>query len=174
MMMPIFLLGSYFGGVQDQSKDNLDRMSRTYILNLFHMCKVCLIYPTCIRDVSHNPKDAYILERLGVHFTHTFFGGIFFSLGWQWSNVLSSTFRASWCSVFVEYYWWDILALCDICGWLTIWKIFWLKHPADHRNTTILHLCLSKWLVYYWLVFHRSIGMFYQHFTFMWFLFGPY
>ena len=66
-MMPIFLLDSSFREVQDQSKDNLDRMSRTCILNLFHMCKVSLIYPTCIRDVPHTPTDVYILEIL--HYT---------------------------------------------------------------------------------------------------------
>ena len=73
MKTPIFLLGSTFEEVQDRSKYHLDRMSKTRILNLFHMCKVGLFYPTCIRDVSHTPKDAYILNRLGVHFTHTFF-----------------------------------------------------------------------------------------------------
>ena len=68
--MPIFLLDSSFREVQDQSKDHLDRMSRICILNLFHMCKVSLIYPTCIRDVPHTPTDVYILDILGDHYTH--------------------------------------------------------------------------------------------------------
>ena len=79
MTMPIILLDSSFGDMQDRSRDHLDRMSRTCIFNLFHMCKVGLIYPTCIRDVSHTPTDAYILERLGVHLTHNVWR-IFFSL----------------------------------------------------------------------------------------------
>ena len=160
MTMPIFLLDSSFGEVQDRSKDHLNRMRRTCILNLFHMWKVTLIYPTCIRDVSHTPIYDYILERLGVHFIHTFYGGILFLLGWCWSNVLDSTFRASWCNVLVERSWWDVLGLCDTLGWLTLWRLCWLKHPVDRRNATILYL-------YFWLVFHRSIGMFYLHLTFI-------
>ena len=152
--MPIFLLDSSFGEVQDRSKDHLDRMSITCILNLFHMCKVNLIYPTYIRDVPYTPTDAYILERLGVHFTRALCGGIFFSLGWWWSSVLGSTFRASWCNIFVEYSWWYVLGLCDTLGLLTLWRLCWLKHPTDRRNATILYLC-------FWLVFHRSISMFY-------------
>ena len=35
MKTPIFLLGSSFEEVQDRSKDHLDPMSRTFILNLF-------------------------------------------------------------------------------------------------------------------------------------------
>ena len=158
--MPIFLLDFSFREVQYRSKCHLDRMSRTCILNLFHMCKVGLIYPTCIRDVSHTPTYAYILERLGVHFTHTFGGGIFFSLGWWWSSILGSVFRESWCNVLVEHSWWDVLGLCDTFGRLTLWSLCWLKHPADCRNTTIIYLC-------FWLVFHRSIGMFYLHLTFI-------
>ena len=77
--MPIFLLGSSFGEVQDRSKDHLDRMSKTCISNLFHMCKVGLFYPTCIRDVSHTPKDAYNWRDLEF-IIHTMCGGIFFSL----------------------------------------------------------------------------------------------
>ena len=38
MKMPIFLLDSSFGEVQDRSKDHLDPMSRTFILNLFKIC----------------------------------------------------------------------------------------------------------------------------------------
>ena len=38
MKIRIFLLGSSFGKVQDQSKYHLDRMSRTFILNLFKIC----------------------------------------------------------------------------------------------------------------------------------------
>ena len=142
-MMPIFLLDSSFGEVQDRFKDHLDRMSRTCILNLFHLCKVGLIYPTCIRDVSHTPTDNYILERLGVHFIHTHFGGILFFLGWCWSSVLDSTFRVSWCSILVEHSRWDVLGLCDTCGRLTLWRLCWLKHPANRRNATILDLCFG-------------------------------
>ena len=47
---------------------------------IYSTCKVGLIYPTCIRDVSHTPTDAYIFERLGVHFTHTFLAEAFSSL----------------------------------------------------------------------------------------------
>ena len=38
MKMPIFLLDSSFGEVQDRSKDHFDLMSRTFILNLFKIC----------------------------------------------------------------------------------------------------------------------------------------
>ena len=142
-MILIFLLDSYFREVQYQSKDNLDRMSRTCILNLFHMCKVGLIYPTCIRNVSHTPTYAYIMERVGVHFTHTFCGGIFFFLGWRWSNILDFAFRTSWCNILVEHSWWDVLGLCDTCGKLTLWSLCWLKHPADRHNATIIYLCFG-------------------------------
>ena len=105
MKMQIFLLDSYFGEVQDRSKDHLDRMSRTCILNLFHMCKVNLIYPTCIRDLSHRQRCLYIGETWSSLYTHFFFLGIFFSLGWRWSNILGSAFRASWWSILDETSW---------------------------------------------------------------------
>ena len=38
MNMPIFLLDSSFEEVQDRSKDHIDLMSRTFILNLFKIC----------------------------------------------------------------------------------------------------------------------------------------
>ena len=60
MTMPIFLWGSSFGEVQNLSKDHLDRMRKTHIFNLFHMCKVGLLYPTCIRDVLDTPRCLYI------------------------------------------------------------------------------------------------------------------
>ena len=53
-------------------------------MNLFHLCArlVDLEYNidlNVLKDVSHTPKDAYILERLGVHYTHNVWR-IFFSL----------------------------------------------------------------------------------------------
>ena len=63
MKMPIFLLDSSFGEVQDQSKDHLDPMSKTFILNLFKICagrpemKCRLEAPA---DVSHTLTDGYI------------------------------------------------------------------------------------------------------------------
>ena len=156
-MMPIFLLDSSFGEVQDRSKDHLDKMSRTRILNLFHMCKVGLIYPTCIRDVSHTPTNDYILERLGVHLINTFCGGTLFFLGWCWSSVLDSAFRASWCSVLVERSWWDVLGLGDTCGRLTLWRLCWLKHPTDRCNAPILYLCFGLSSIdLYWYVLSTS------------------
>ena len=161
MTMPIFLLDSSFGEVQDRSKDHLDQMSRTCILNLFHMFKVSLFYPSWIRDVSHTPTDAYILERLGVHFTHTFLQA-FSSLtdGAAIRASLGNAVRASWCSVLMEHFWWEVLGLCDTLGWLTLWRICWLQHPVDRRNATMIYLC-------FWLVFHRYISMFYLHLTFL-------
>ena len=102
--MPIFLLDSSFEEVQDWSKDHFDQMSRTCILNLFHMCKVGQIYPTCIRDVSHTPTDDYILERLGVHFTHIL--EVFSSLtnGVSFRDSHGDAVRASWCSVLMKHF----------------------------------------------------------------------
>ena len=127
MTMPIFLLGSFFGEVQDRSKDHLDRMSRTCILNLFHMCKVDLFYPTCIRDVSHTPTDAYILERLGVHFTHTFWRHSLLSLMVLWLGLLmvmqlGLLGAASWWSILDETSWgcvthWVGWLYGDFAGW---------------------------------------------------------
>ena len=101
--MPIFLLDSSFGEVQDRSKAHLDRMSRTCILNLFHMCKVGLIYPTCIRDVSHTPIDDYILERLGVHFTHTILWRHFYSFLDGDGAAFLVLHLGLWCSFLLEY-----------------------------------------------------------------------
>ena len=62
MKMPIFLLDSSFGEVQDRSKDHLDPMSRTFILNLF---KICAGQPEmkfrleATTVVSHNLTDGY-------------------------------------------------------------------------------------------------------------------
>ena len=62
MKMPIFLFDSYFEEVQDRSKDYLDPMSRTFILNLFKICagwpemKCRLEDPTV---VSHTLIDGY-------------------------------------------------------------------------------------------------------------------
>ena len=83
------------------------------------------IYSTCARstwfiphalEMCHTPPKMPIYWRDLEFILHTFFGGIFFSLGWQWSNVLGSAFRASWCSVLVEYSWWNVLGLCDTRG----------------------------------------------------------
>ena len=74
------------------------------------MCKVGLIYPTCIRDVSHTPTDAYILERLGVHFTHTHLVEAFSSL-FDGDGATLMVLRlgllgaASWWSILDEMSW---------------------------------------------------------------------
>ena len=60
--------------------------------------------------VSHTPKDAYILERLGVHFTHTFFVEAFSSLldgdGALFLVLCLGLLRAaSWWSILDETSW---------------------------------------------------------------------
>ena len=79
MTMPIFLLYSSFGEVQDRSKYHLDRMIKTCIFNLFHMCKVGLFYPTC-REMCHTLPKMHIYWRDLEFIIHTMCGGIFFSL----------------------------------------------------------------------------------------------
>ena len=61
--------------------------------------------------MPHTPKDAYILERLGVHYTHNVWR-IFFSLDGDGAAFLVLRL----CGVFFV---WVVLGLCDICGWLT-------------------------------------------------------
>ena len=62
MKMPIFLLDSSFEEMQDQSKDHLDPLSITFILNLF---KICAGQPEmkCMLEapevVSHTLTDGY-------------------------------------------------------------------------------------------------------------------
>ena len=79
MKMPIFLLDSSFGEVQDRSKDHLDQMSNKFILNLFKICAgrlemKCRLEAPAI--VSHTLIDGYKLVNVGGHFhsshPHTF------------------------------------------------------------------------------------------------------
>ena len=63
MKMPIFLLDSSFREVQDRSKDHLDLMSRTFILNLFKICAgrpemKCRLEAPAV--VSHTLTDGHI------------------------------------------------------------------------------------------------------------------
>ena len=75
MKMPIFLLDSSFGEVQDRSKDHLDLMSRTFILNLF---KICASRPEGLvpQQLCHTLSLMDILVNIGGHFhsyhPHTF------------------------------------------------------------------------------------------------------
>ena len=71
MKMPIFLLDSSFGEVQDRSKDHLDSMSITFILNLFKICAgrlemKCRLEAPAV--VSHTFIDRYKLVNVGGHF----------------------------------------------------------------------------------------------------------
>ena len=69
--MPIFSLDSSFGEVQDRSKDHLDPMSRTFILNLFKICASrpemkCRLEAPIV--VSHTLTDGYKKVNIGGHF----------------------------------------------------------------------------------------------------------
>ena len=76
MKMPIILLDSSFEEVQDRSKDHLDPMSRTFILNLF---KICAGRPKGLvpQQLCHTPSlmDIYwsTLEYIFTHLILTHF-----------------------------------------------------------------------------------------------------
>ena len=120
--------------VQDQSKYHLDRMSRTCILNLFHMWKVNLIYPTCIRNVPHTPKDVYIFEILGFNYTQ--------NLWRHFSSPLDgdgATFLVLRLGLLGATSWWSIL---DEMSWgCVIYVVGW---PYDYfASWTILLIAIT-------------------------------
>ena len=74
MKTPIFLLDSSFEEVQDRSKDHLDPMSRTFILNLFLILSkyvqvgLTVLHP---QQMCHTPLVIDINRvNVGGHFNH--------------------------------------------------------------------------------------------------------
>ena len=102
-------------------------------LGLSHMHKRC---------VTHHHKWLYIGETWSSFDTH-FVEAFSSFLDGAGAAFLILRLGFLWCNILAERSWWDVLGLCDTCGKLTLWSLCWLKHPADHRNATILYLCFG-------------------------------
>ena len=87
MKMPIFLLDSSFEEVQDQSKDHLNPMRRTFILNLF---KICAGPPEGFvpQQLCHTPALMDInwsnLEDIFTHLILTHLSLLIWLVRWPW------------------------------------------------------------------------------------------